>query len=104
MNYINLSNPIISQTRNGSIESSIGETPESQQPEERQEQQAQERQQGQAPRVERNQVNNDAEREDDWLGTLHNLVSFFILLSIVYYYSSLERFLLIFIIAIVLIW
>lgn len=105
MNYLNLSNPIISQMRNESIGRIIGDSPSvSQQAEVRPEQQPQERQQEQAPRLERNQANNDAEREDDWLSTLHNVVSFVILLSIVYYYSSLERFLFIFAIAIVLIW
>lgn len=32
------------------------------------------------------------DREDDWLGILHNTVSFIILFSIIYYYSSFERF------------
>jgi hypothetical protein len=42
------------------------------------------------------------EREDDWLGTLHNIVSFLVLFSIIYYYSSLERFLIIFVIIVTL--
>lgn len=58
----------------------------------------------QQPRAARNQANNDADREDDWLGMLHNCISFLILLSIVYYYSSLERFLIILAVAIALIW
>lgn len=32
------------------------------------------------------------DREDDWLGILHNTVSFIILFSIIYFYSSFERF------------
>ncbi len=48
--------------------------------------------------------NNDiGDREDDWLSTLHNIVSFMVLFSIIYYYSSLERFLVIFAIVIILI-
>lgn len=48
--------------------------------------------------------NNDLnDREDDWLGTLHNIVSFLVLFCIVYYYSSLERFLVIFVIVVALI-
>ncbi len=43
------------------------------------------------------------DREDDWLGTLHNIVSFLVLFSIIYYYSSLERFLVIFSIVLTLI-
>ena len=43
------------------------------------------------------------DREDDWLGTLHNIVSFLVLFSIIYYYSSLERFLFIFTIVLTLI-
>lgn len=38
----------------------------------------------------------EGEREDDWLGLLHNAVSLIVLFSIGYYYSSLERFLIIF--------
>lgn len=50
------------------------------------------------------QNNNDLnDREDDWLGTLHNIVSFLVLFCIVYYYSSLERFLVIFVIVVALI-
>jgi hypothetical protein len=48
--------------------------------------------------------NNDlGDREDDWLSTLHNIVSFMVLFSIIYYYSSLERFLVIFAVVIILI-
>jgi len=48
--------------------------------------------------------NNDVgERDDDWLSMLHNIVSFFVLFSIIYYYSSLERFLLIISIVFILI-
>jgi hypothetical protein len=43
------------------------------------------------------------EREDDWLGMLHNFCSFILLFSIIFYYSSLERFIIIFTIATVLI-
>ena len=51
-----------------------------------------------------NNNNNDAgEREDDWLSMLHNIVSFIVLFSIIYYYSSVERFLLIVSIVFVLI-
>ncbi len=45
----------------------------------------------------------EGEREDDWLSLLHNVVSFLILFSIIYYYSSIERFLVIFTIATILI-
>jgi hypothetical protein len=50
-------------------------------------------------------ANNDGvgEREDDWLSMLHNIVSFLILFSIIYFYSSLERFMLIVTIVFVLI-
>lgn len=48
--------------------------------------------------------NNDVgERDDDWLSMLHNIVSFLVLFSIIYYYSSLERFLLIISIVFILI-
>lgn len=58
--------------------------------------------QPQAPQ--RNQQNNEpGEREDDWLSILNNIVSFLVLFSVIYYYSSLERFLIIFTIAVVLI-
>lgn len=63
----------------------------------------------QPPQPVRNQLNNNnndlnvGDREDDWLGVLHNVVSFLVLFSIVYYYSSLERFLIIFAIVAVLI-
>ena len=51
-----------------------------------------------------NNNNNDVgEREDDWLGTLHNIVSFLVLFCIIYYYSSIERFLVIFTIVVMLI-
>ena len=43
------------------------------------------------------------DREDDWLGILHNICSFLILFSIIYYYSSFERFVLIFSIVFILI-
>lgn len=43
------------------------------------------------------------ERDDDWLSLLHTIVSFLVLLSIIYYYSSLERFMVIFAIVIGLI-
>ncbi len=44
--------------------------------------------------------NNDiGEREDDWLGMLHNVVSFMVLFFLIYVYSSFERFIVIFIIA-----
>ena len=39
------------------------------------------------------------EREDDWLGTLHNIVSFMVLFFLIYVYSSFERFMIIFFIA-----
>lgn len=104
INYINSTNPVNYQLISDSIGPRVDDASSNEQSEVRQDQQAQERPRDQAPRAERNQANNDADREDDWLGTLHNLVSFFILLSIVYYYSSLERFLFIFIIAIILIW
>lgn len=44
--------------------------------------------------VRRNQDIQDpqGDREDDWLGILHNVVSFLVLFSIIYYYSSIERF------------
>ncbi|RNA11221.1 Homocysteine-responsive endoplasmic reticulum-resident ubiquitin-like domain member 2 [Brachionus plicatilis] len=103
MNYINSSNPNLSQVRHESTRRAVDEVSGRREPEVRQEQQDQARQRERAPRVERNQANNDADREDDWLGTLHNVVSFLILLSIVYYYSSLERFFFIFVIAIILI-
>jgi hypothetical protein len=35
------------------------------------------------------------EREDDWLSLLHNLCSFLVLFSIVYFYSTLTRFLIV---------
>ncbi|CAF0754912.1 unnamed protein product [Brachionus calyciflorus] len=58
----------------------------------------------QPQRAPQNQANNnDGDREDDWLGMLHNFVSFLIFLSIVYYYSSFERFLVIFVVAVILI-
>jgi 3-oxoacyl-ACP reductase-like protein len=44
-----------------------------------------------------------AERDDDWLSLLHNVVSFLVLFSIIYYYSSIERFLVIFTIVLILI-
>lgn len=49
------------------------------------------------------QAQPDGDREDDWLSLLHNAVSFIVLFSIIYYYSSLERFLVIFSIVIILI-
>ncbi len=57
------------------------------------------------PQPAANAAGNDGlgEREDDWLGTLHNIVSFLVLFSIIYYYSSLERFLVIFTIVLALI-
>ena len=36
------------------------------------------------------------DRDDDWLGILHNLLSFILTFSVIYFYSSLERFLVIF--------
>lgn len=45
----------------------------------------------------------EGEREDDWLSLLHNCVSFLVLFSIIYYYSSLERFIVIFTIVTILI-
>ena len=36
------------------------------------------------------------EREDDWLSFLHNFCSFLILFSIVYFYSTLTRFMIVF--------
>ena len=38
----------------------------------------------------------EGERDDDWLSLLHTIISFLVLFSIIYYYSSLERFLVIF--------
>ena len=71
------------------------------------EQQPQEQQQPAAQQPARERANNNnndiGDREDDWLSTLHNIVSFMVLFSIIYYYSSLERFLVIFAIVIVLI-
>lgn len=57
------------------------------------------------PQPQRRVANNNdlGEREDDWLSTLHNIVSFMVLFSIIYFYSSLERFLVIFAIVIILI-
>lgn len=61
-------------------------------------------QQPRAQQRNRQANNNDGvDREDDWLGMLHNVVSFIVLFSIIYYYSSLERFLVIFSIVLVLI-
>jgi hypothetical protein len=55
-------------------------------------------------RAARGAANNDgAERDDDWLSLLHNVVSFVVLFSIIYYYSSVERFLVIFSIVFILI-
>ena len=45
----------------------------------------------------------EGERDDDWLSLLHTIVSFVVLFSIIYYYSSLERFLVIFAIVIALV-
>lgn len=50
---------------------------------------------GLAPAPRRNQEfaqEPQGDREDDWLGILHNTVSFIILFTIIYYYSSFERF------------
>jgi hypothetical protein len=75
------------------------------QQQQQQEQAAQpEPQQPRAQQRNRQANNNDgADREDDWLGMLHNFVSFIVLFSIIYYYSSLERFLVIFTIVLILI-
>ena len=43
------------------------------------------------------------EVEDDWLSLVHNCVSFLVLFSIIFYYSSIERFLVILSIVIILI-
>lgn len=40
--------------------------------------------------------------EDDWLSLIHNCVSFLVLFSIIFYYSSIERFLVILSIVIIL--
>lgn len=45
----------------------------------------------------------EGERDDDWLSLLHNCVSFLVLFSIIYYYSSPERFIVIFSIVSILI-
>ncbi len=45
----------------------------------------------------------EVERDDDWLSLLHTIVSFLVLFSIIYYYSSLERFLVIFAIVVALV-
>jgi hypothetical protein len=51
-----------------------------------------------------NQIAQDGgDREDDWLGLLHNVCSFLVLFSIIYYYSTLERFLVIFTIVMLLV-
>jgi hypothetical protein len=42
------------------------------------------------------EINRNEEREDDWLSLLHNLCSFLILFSIIYFYSSFTRFLMVF--------
>ena len=49
------------------------------------------------------QPNDAGEREDDWLSLMHNAISFLILFCIVYYYSSFERLVVIFSIALFLI-
>lgn len=43
-----------------------------------------------------------ADRDDDWLGMIHNILSFILTFSVIYFYSSFERFLVIFGIAFVL--
>lgn len=48
-------------------------------------------------------ANADGAVDDDWLSLLHNVVSFLVLFSIIYYYSSMERFLVIFSIVLILI-
>ena len=85
------------------VQSSSTNLPQAETPAPEQQPQAEQRP-AQQQRAPRNQATNDADREDDWLGMLHNCISFLILLSIVYYYSSLERFLIILVVAIALIW
>lgn len=88
----NPSNPI-SQEQPRPINNPVENQEQAQEPEQ-QPQQAQ-------PRPAQAQM--DGEREDDWLSLLHNAVSFLVLFSIIYYYSSIERFVLIFSIVIVLV-
>lgn len=45
--------------------------------------------------IDANELRNE-EREDDWLSLLHNFCSFLVLFSIVYFYSSFTRFLIVF--------
>ena len=76
-------------------------TPEAQ---ERAQPQAQAQQQAAAQPARNRQANNDAiERDDDWLSMLHNVIYLLVLFSIIYYNSSLERFLLIISIVFILI-
>ena len=54
-------------------------------------------QQQQVPLVNNNNVDDlrAEERDDDWLSILHNFCSFLVLFSIVYFYSTLTRFIMV---------